>query len=262
VKFYEFKNITNEEASLYIYGAIVTDKDGWFSSESDVSLAEFKQALDDLGDFKTLNMYINSPGGEVFVASTMVSMLKRVKDKGVTINAFVDGLSASAASFLMMIADNINLYSNSVVMIHKPMSIAMGNSNDFQQMIDILDKLEDSIMIPMYLEKAIDGVDEQQIKDLIAAESWFGAKDMAKYFNVTLLDESKNVKAMIDKNLFKNYKNAPKDLVEEEIIEELTEHDETNEQITPTIDEVIEKKQKEIVDNNIEIAKMLLELEI
>ena len=259
MKFYEFKNITKDSADFYLYGAIVTDKDGWFSSESDVSLAEFKQALDDLGNVKTLNMYINSPGGEVFVASTMISMLKRMKDKGTTINAYVDGLSASAASFLMMIADNINLYNNSVVMIHKPMAIAMGNSNDFQQMINTLDKLEDTIMLPMYMEKAIDGVDEKQIKDLLTAESWFSAKDMAKYFNVNLLDESKNVKAMVSKELFKNYKNAPKDLIEEEE----TEPDaEDTEPVELKIDEAIEEKQKEIADKTIAKAKMLLELEI
>lgn len=258
MKFYDFKNITENSADLYIYGAIVTDKDGWFSSESDVSLVEFKQALDDMGDIKTLNMYINSPGGEVFVASTMISMLKRMKDKGTTINAYVDGLSASAASFLMMIADNINLYNNSVVMIHKPMACACGNSSDFQQMIDTLDKLEDTIMIPMYLEKAVDGVDEQQIKDLLTAETWLSANDMAKYFNVTLLDENKNVKAMVSKDLFKNYKNAPKDLVDEEETEPI----EPVEPITPQIDEAIEEKNKEIANKNIKMAKMLLELEL
>ncbi len=254
MKFYEFKNVTKESGDLYIYGAIVTDKDGWFSSESDVSLKEFKQSLDDLGDVKTINMYINSPGGEVFVASTMISMLKRMKDKGTTINAYVDGLSASAASFLMMIADKINLYKNSVVMIHKPMSIAMGNSNDLQQMIDTLDKLEDTIMIPLYMEKALDGVDEQKIKDLLTAETWFGAEEMAKYFDVTLLDNIKNVKAMVSKDLFKNYKNAPKNLVEEETTEDSIKENQINEAIT--------QKEKEIADKAISKAKALLELEI
>lgn len=212
-KFFEFKNVTKDSGDLYIYGEIVESKDGWFGSETDVSLLDFKQAIDDLGDIKNLNIYINSPGGSVFVASTMISMLQRLKDKGTTINAYVDGLSASAASFLMMIADNIYLYKNSIVMIHKPMAIAMGNSKDFQDMINTLDKIEDSVMIPMYLKKAVDNVNEAEIKQLLEDETWLNSSDMIKYFNVNILEDSKQIAACIDSKLFKNYKNAPKNLI-------------------------------------------------
>lgn len=209
MKFYEFKNITKESADIFVYGEIVSDTDDWFGSDTDVALMDFKQQLDKIGNVNTLNMYINSPGGDVFVASTMISMLQRLKDNGTTINAYVDGLSASAASFLMFVADNINLYNNSIVMIHRPMSIAMGNADDFQNMIDTLNKLEDSIIIPMYMKKAQDNVDEATIKQLLADESWLDADDMAKYFNVNLLDESKQAVACIDSKLFKNYKRIP-----------------------------------------------------
>ena len=158
MKFYEFKNITSLEADLYIYGEIVQEKsvDFWTGEESqtEVGLMDFKKELEDLGNVQTLNLYINSPGGEVFTASTMISLLERQKAKGTIINAYVDGLSASAASFLMMVADNIYIYKNSVVMIHKPMSVAWGNVNEMQKTIDALNKIEDSVMIPMYMSKA------------------------------------------------------------------------------------------------------------
>ena len=140
MKFYEFKNITSSEADLFIYGEIVSEHDDWFGSDSDFALTDFKDELDNLGNIKTLSIYINSPGGDVFTASTMISMLKRLKDNGTIINAYVDGLSASAASFLMMVADNIYLYKNSIVMVHKPMSIAIGNVNDMQKTIEFLYK--------------------------------------------------------------------------------------------------------------------------
>lgn len=210
-KFYEFKNITSSEADLFIYGEIVQEKsvDWWTGEESqtDVGLMDFKEQLDSIGNVQKLNLYINSPGGDVFTASTMISMLQRLKDKGTTINAYVDGLSASAASFLMMVADNINLYKNSTVMIHKPMSFAFGNANEMQKTIDVLNKIEESVMIPMYMNKS--KVDEEEIKSIINAESWFSAKEMGKYFNVTLLDEEKTAVASISSNLFKNYKNVP-----------------------------------------------------
>lgn len=209
--FYEFKNISSSEADLYVYGEIVQEKsvDWWTGEESqtDVGLMNFKEELDNIGNVRKLNLYLNSPGGDVFTASTMVSMLERLKDKGTVIDAYVDGLSASACSFLMMAADTINLYKNSTVMVHKPMSWAVGNANDMQKTIDALNKIEDSVMMPLYMNKA--KVSEDEIKSLIDNETWLSASDMDKYFNVNLLNTEKVAVASIKSNLFKNYKNTP-----------------------------------------------------
>ena len=253
-KFYEFKNITSSEADLFIYGEIVQEKsvDWWTGEESktDVGLMDFKEQLDSIGNVQKLNIYINSPGGDVFTASTMISMLQRVKDKGTTINAYVDGLSASAASFLMMVADNVNLYKNSTVMVHKPMSWAIGNANDMQKTIDALNKVEESVMMPMYMNKS--KVDEQEIKSLIDAETWLSAKEMDKYFNVTLLDEEKTAVASISSNLFKNYKNVP-DFIKNSLktvqnTEKIEENAQKNEEIVQN-EQNQEEKPLENVEN-------------
>jgi len=248
-KFYEFKNISSSSADLFIYGEIVQEKtvDWWTGEESDtdVGLMDFKEQLDNIGNVKTLNLYINSPGGDVFTASSMISMLNRVKDKGTKIEAYVDGLSASASSFLMMVADNVNLYKNSTVMVHKPMSIAIGNAFDMQRTIDALNKIEDSVMMPMYMSKA--KASEKEIKALIDEETWLNAKDMDKYFNVTLLDTEKVAVANIKSDLFKNYKHVPeyiKNSLENEEKEEKTKEIEENPQKNE--DFLIEKnKEKE-----------------
>ena len=212
-KFFEFKNVTSTEADLYIYGEIVQEKyvDWWTGEESktDVALMDFKEELDNIGNVQTLNLYINSPGGDVFVASAMISMLERVKNKGTAINAYVDGISASAASFLMFVADNIYLYKNSIVMIHKPMSYAYGNSIDMQKVIDTLEKIESSTMIPMYMSKA--KISEDEVKNLIEVESWLSSEEMDNYFDVTVLNEEKTAVAC-SSNLFDKYKNVPKNV--------------------------------------------------
>lgn len=256
-KFYEFKNITSSEADLFVYGEIVQEKsvDWWTGEESqtDVGLMDFKEQLDSIGNVQKLNIYINSPGGDVFTASTMISMLQRVKDKGITINAYVDGLSASAASFLMMVADNVNLYKNSTVMVHKPMSIAIGNANEMQKTIDALNKIEESVMMPMYMSKS--KVDEEEIKSLIDAETWLSAKEMDQYFNVTLLDEEKTAVASISSNLFKNYKNVP-DFIKNSLKivqnnEKIEENAQNNENIVQNDEKIEENAQEneEIVQN-------------
>ena len=220
-RFYEFKNIAENEYSLYVYGEIVSEKIPDYytgeKSENEVDITDFKQALADIPNGAKLNMYVNSVGGSVFATSAIVSMLQRAKARGVAIDAYIDGLSASCASWLVMVADNINIYKNSVMMIHKPMSFAIGNANDMQKEIDTLDTIENNMMVPMYLSKA--KVSEEEIKNLINDETWFSANEKDKnfignYFNVNLLDEAKEVTACVSKGLFRNYKNVPTELVQ------------------------------------------------
>lgn len=246
-KFYEFKNKSPSTADLFIYGEIVQEKsvDYWTGEESqtDVGLMDFKKELDDIGNVQKINLYINSAGGDVFTASTMISMLQRKKDAGTHIDAYVDGLSASAASFLMMVADNLYLYKNSTVMVHKPMSWAVGNAIDMQKTIDALNKIEENVMLPMYMNKS--KVSEDEIRSLINDETWLSASDMDKYFNVTILNEEKVAVANIHSNLFKNYHNVP-DFIKKSLKNE--EKEQKKEKNSPKIDEkTLENDKKESI---------------
>ena len=226
-KFYEFKNEGEESYGLYIYGALTDDKESdWFATSQDVDLTDFKDALAKINKNSTLNMYVNSPGGSVFASSTMASMLQRAKEtKGIKIVSYIDGLCASATSFLIMVSDEIKLYTNSMLMVHKPMSIAIGNADDMQKEIETLNSIEQNVMLPLYMQKA--KCSEDTIKDLIDKESWLSAKEVDNYFNVSLLDTAKECNACVDSELFKRYKNVPEELKEEE--EEETEEEETKE---------------------------------
>lgn len=212
-KFYEIKNIIpNTSADLYLYGEIVTDDTDWWTGEKDetlVGLQSFKKELDNLGNISDLNIFMNTPGGEVFVATTICSMLQRLKDSGTKIHTYVDGLCASAGTFILMMGDDINIYENSVIMIHKPINYCYGNAIDFQKCIDVLDTIENSTMIPLYMKKS--KVDQEEIKELINEESWLGAEQIDKVFNVNLIKEQKQVAACVS-DIFKKYKNVPQNL--------------------------------------------------
>lgn len=213
-KFYEIKNfIPQKSADLYIYGEIVTDDTEWWTEEKDenlVGLQSFKKELDNLGDISDLNMYFNTPGGEVFVAATMCSMLQRLKDKGTKIHTFVDGLCASAGTFLLMMGDDINMYQNSMIMIHKPVASCYGNALEFQKTIDLLNTIESSTMIPLYMKKALKSEDE--IQEKIKSESWMGPTEASIYFDINVLEDTKSAVACVNKNIFKNYKHVPNNL--------------------------------------------------
>lgn len=200
------KNLAISSADLYVYGEIVDEK--WW--DSDVDAKDLRDAIEGLGNGSTLNIYVNSPGGSVFVASAMTAMLERAKERGVTVNAYVDGLAASAASFLIMAADNIIMYKNSMIMVHKPMSYAWGNANDLQSTIDALNTIEESVMIPLYEKKAIGDI--EKIKQMINNETWLSAQETAEFFNVTISDNEAQIAALADRELLSRYKNVPEAL--------------------------------------------------
>ena len=103
-KYWEFKNMSEDVAELYIYSEIGED----FWGES-ISATDFKEELDNLGNISNLNVYINSPGGSVFDGLAIHNMLKRHKAYK---KVFVDGLAASIASVIALAGDEIIIPEN------------------------------------------------------------------------------------------------------------------------------------------------------
>ena len=128
-------------------------------------------------------------------------------------------------------------------MVHKPMSWAVGNAIDMQKTIDALNKIEENVMLPMYMNKS--KVSEDEIRSLINDETWLSASDMDKYFNVTILNEEKVAVANIHSNLFKNYHNVP-DFIKKSLKNE--EKEQKKEKNSPKIDEkTLENDKKESI---------------
>lgn len=211
----KFLNLGAESGSveLYIYGEIMDENepDFWTGEKSElvVDIPDFKAAIDQIRPGQTLNIYFNSPGGSVFVASAMCSMLARLKDKGSTINAYIDGAAISAASMLVMAADNIYVYQNSMMMIHRPMTCACGNVNDMESAITMLKQVETGAMMPLYMAHAKGSEDD--IKNMLAAETWMTADDIVSAFGAERLEGEKQV-AAFDRSIFARYKNVPKSI--------------------------------------------------
>lgn len=204
-KFYAFKALENNEGELTIYGEIISSE-GWWSDGSEVTPKGFKEELDALGDISVLNVYINSPGGDVFAGQAIYSMLKRNK---ATINVYIDGLAASIASVIAMAADTLHMPSNSMMMIHNPWSCAQGNSKDFRKMADDLDKIGLSIQ-ETYLSKATD-MKQEDLVNLLDAETWLTAKECLDLGLCNVVDEEKVIAASLnDFKILDNYKNTPK----------------------------------------------------
>ncbi|ERI10899.1 head maturation protease, ClpP-related [Aneurinibacillus aneurinilyticus] len=200
-KFWEFKNKTDDEADLYLYIEIASWGGGYYAH----SAKSFKQELDNLGDIKTLNVFVNSPGGDVFEGVAIYNMLKRHKAH---VNVHVDGLAASIASVIAMAADTIYMPSNAMMMIHNAWMFTAGDSNDLREAADMLDKVNTSIR-QSYLDKAGDAITEEDLTALMDKESWLTAQECYDYGLCDVVGEAKQIAACTNEELFAKYRNVP-----------------------------------------------------
>lgn len=117
-----------------------------------------------------LTVWLNSPGGDVFAASQIYSMLKNHKGK-VTVK--IDGIAASAASVVAMAGDETLIAPTALMMIHDPSTCAMGNKSDMEKAIILLDEVKESI-INAYETKS--HLSRNKIAKLMSDETWLNAK--------------------------------------------------------------------------------------
>lgn len=132
-----------------------------------ISAREFNAALAELGDVNQIQLHINSPGGEVFEGVAILNALRR---HPANVTAVVDGLAASAASFIAVGADKTVMGPNSQLMIHDAWGIEIGPAADMHAMGDRLDKLSDNIA-SMYAGKA--GGEIADWRALMVTETWY-----------------------------------------------------------------------------------------
>jgi ATP-dependent Clp protease protease subunit len=170
---------TTEERTLFLDGTIA--EESWF--DDDVTPALFKSDLSEgTGD---ITVWINSPGGDCFAAAQIYNMLRDYPGK-VTIK--IDGLAASAASVIAMAGDTVLVSPVSMIMIHNPSTVAMGNSAEMQKAIEMLDEVKNSI-INAYQVKS--GLSRNKLSKLMDEETWMDAgKAVELHFADGIIDRS------------------------------------------------------------------------
>ena len=137
-----------------------------------MSAKEFAAALDDLDDdTEEIRLHINSPGGSVFEG---IAMMNALRNHPARIVATVDGIAASAASFLAVSADELVMSRNSELMIHDAWGLVIGNATDMREMAELLDKFSDNIA-SIYAEKT--GGDTETWRAAMSAETWYSADE-------------------------------------------------------------------------------------
>ena len=117
-----------------------------------------------------VTVWINSPGGNVFAAAEIYTMLKDYAGK---ITVKIASLAASAASVVAMAGDTVQMSPTALLMVHDPSTIAMGNTRDMEKAIAALNEVKESI-INAYASKS--GLSHARIANLMSNETWMNAK--------------------------------------------------------------------------------------
>lgn len=177
-----------KEADVFIYDVVGI----W-----GVSANEFVRELNNL-DVKTINLRINSPGGNVFDG---VAIFNALIKHDAYVKTHIEALAASISSIIALAGDEVEIAENAFYMIHNPYTWAMGDAESMRKTARMLDKVTDSL-IKTYTNKT--GKSAEEVKQLMDDETWFTSDEAkAAGFADSITDEEE-VEAAFDLSVFNN----------------------------------------------------------
>lgn len=190
----EILNADGPEATVYLYDAI----DAYYGVDAQTFVKDFNAIT-----APTIHLRINSPGGDVFDGRAIATAIAQHPSNVV---AHVDGLAASAASYVAIAADSVEMAPGSFMMIHNAWTFAFGNSEDLLQTAALLEKIDGSLAAD-YAKKT--GKTVAQIETLMSAETWFTAEEavVEGFADSVAADDPEGIEDSWDLSAFMN---APK----------------------------------------------------
>lgn len=194
------KENTSNEADLYLYNIIDDYAYEGYSDSADSILKD----INDLGDIKQLNVFINSPGGSVFEGISIKNMLERQKLKGCFINVVIDGLAASIASVIAMAGDKISMPENALMMVHRASCGCFGNADEMRKQIEVLDKI-DIVITNTYVNRSGGLLSKEDVQAMFnSGDTWLTAEEAKNYGLCDEITESLKVAACAKSTDFEN----------------------------------------------------------
>lgn len=198
-KFWNFSVQAPGAGALTLYGEISDAT--WFGDE--VTPAAFLKDLEALGEIGALDVYINSPGGDVFAGYAIYHMLRRHPAR---VTVHVDGLAASAASVVAMAGDRIVMPAASMMMVHRAWTLACG---DAARLLDIAAELErvDTQLAQLYADRTGKAIED--IEALMAAETWMTGAEALEMGFCDEVEPNKRIAALCGPEALARYKHPP-----------------------------------------------------
>lgn len=185
-KFWNWARDADESGERVLYFDGEISDETWWGDE--ITPAVFKSELfSDKGD---ITIWLNSPGGDCIAASQIYSMLM---DYPHNVTVKIDGIAASAASVIAMAGTKVLMAPTALMMVHNPLTIAIGDTDEMQKAISMLDEVKESI-INAYQVKT--NQSRAKISHWMDAETWMNAnKAIELGFADGVLEDSKRHQA-------------------------------------------------------------------
>ena len=156
---------------LILYGYVGgSPHDEWFKGFTGQHVVDALAELE--GD---ITVRINSGGGSVWDGLATYNALAGY-DGNVTVK--IDGVAASAASFIMLAGTEVIAPASSLIMIHNASSITVGDAADHEHTAEMLRKIDQQIT-EMYAAKS--GKSFADCAKLMDAETWFTGTEAVEH---------------------------------------------------------------------------------
>lgn len=157
---------------------------------------QFKSEL--MSSSGDITLWINSPGGDVFAASQIYNMLMDYKGD-VTVK--IDGLAASAASVIAMAGTRVLMSPVSEIMVHNPMTVAIGNAEEMSKAINMLSEIKESIINAYELKT---NLPRDEISKMMDSETWMNARKAVElgFADEIMYMENLNFNTALDSFMF------------------------------------------------------------
>lgn len=178
---------------VMIYDTIGED---WYGEG--LTAKSFDASLKALGPVTTLEIRINSGGGDVFHGNAIYTQLVAHPAKKLV---FIDGIAASMASIIAMAGDEIAMSANALFMIHEPSGVAIGTAEDMLETAALLDKISVNA-VGVYAART--GMDPSAVKAAMTAETWYSADEAKAAGFITSITPNKQMVAQVDVSNFTN----------------------------------------------------------
>ena len=204
-KFYQITT-SGRTADINIYGDITGDAElinAWLDADTGaVSARGIVQEISDL-DVDTINVYINSYGGEVAEALAIYSALKR---HSASVHTFCDGFACSAATIIFCAGDVRTMGSIALMMIHNCMSyLGYANSNEMRKAAEDNDKINQS-SINAYM--SVVNISEEEIRRMMDNATWLTAQECLEYGFATEVADQEDDDAEVQQSAFRLIREA------------------------------------------------------
>lgn len=161
---YRFAQKKANVHKLYIYDDVRAKGDfnwkAWNYEESETSAKYFRDRLEEIPDGDTIELHVNSAGGEVGEGVTIYNLLRQKSKTGSKIIGFVDGTAYSVAMNIVMACDEIHMGLGTSMFLHNPWTIAMGNADALRNVAEQLDVLS-AASRQLYLSRAKNLTEEE-----------------------------------------------------------------------------------------------------